>query len=61
VPENIDNRINLRYHTNGNYRVERIERPTNPPLFQIRIQTGTRNRTVYMDDRARTRRYHDRH
>jgi hypothetical protein len=61
VPQNVDNRINRRYHVNGEYRVQRIERPLFPPLFQIRIQRGTRDRTIYMDEQARRRRYHDEH
>ena len=59
VPYDVDNRINRRYHTNGEYRVVRIERPNYRPLFQIRI--GTRSRPVYMDERGRRRRYDDRH
>ena len=58
VPRNVDNRINRRYHPNGEYRVERIERPSYRPLFQIRI--GTKS-PVYMDDRGRRRRYDDNH
>lgn len=58
VPPYVDSRINRRYHTNGDYRVERIERPNYRPLFQIRI--GTRS-PVYMDDRGRRRRYNDQH
>ena len=58
VPYNVDRRVNRRYHTNGEYRVERIERPYSRPLFQIRI--GTRS-PVYMDDRGRRRKYDDRH
>ena len=54
VPQNVDDRINRRYHTNGDYRVERIERPSYRPLFQIRI--GSRS-PVYMDEDARRRRY----
>ena len=56
VPEEVNNRVNRRYHTNGEYRVERIERPSYRPLFQIRI--GTRS-PVYMDDGGRRRRYHN--
>jgi hypothetical protein len=56
VPTNVDSRINRRYHTNGEYRIQRIERPAYRPLFQIRI--GTR-RPVYMDDGARRRRYYN--
>jgi hypothetical protein len=56
VPQNVDDRINRRYHTNGDYKVERIERPASRPLFQIRI--GTR-RPVYMDEDARRRRYRE--
>lgn len=59
VPPNVDSRINRRYHTNGEYRVERIERPSYRPLFQIRI--GTRSRPIYMDEQARRRRYNDYH
>ena len=58
VPQNVDRRINRRYHTNGDYRVERIERPSYRPLFQIRF--GTR-RPIYMDEQARRRRYNDYH
>jgi hypothetical protein len=61
VPQNVDNRANSKYHANGNYQVQRIERPSNPPLFQIRIQTGTKDRTVYMDEQGRERRYNDHH
>jgi YD repeat-containing protein len=58
VPPDVDHRIERRYHVNE-YRVERIERPSYRPLFQIRI--GTRSRPVYMDEDGRKRRYHDRH
>jgi hypothetical protein len=58
VPQRVDSRINRRYHTNGDYRVERIERPNYRPLFQIRIGTRT---PIYMDDQGRRRRYNDHH
>jgi hypothetical protein len=58
VPRDLDTRINARYHANGNYNVRRIERPNAEPLFQISLQLGGGNRTVYMDARGRERQYH---
>ena len=61
LPRNVDDRFNRRYRHDGEYRVVRIERPAYRPLFEIRFQSGTRDRTIYMNEQARRRRYHDRH
>src|SRR6202049_793718 len=61
VPQVVDSRINRTYHANGNYKVERIERPGSTPLFKIGIQTGSKNRTLYMDEQGRARKYNDHH
>lgn len=61
VPRNIKSRINNRYGTNGNYRVARIERDNEQPLYQIKIPTHGRYRTVYMDEQGKNRQYSDRH
>ena len=61
VPRNIKSRINDRYHANGNFRVTRIERENEQPVFQIKIPTSGRYRTVYMDEQGRSREYDDRH
>ena len=58
VPPQVDNRINSRYHANGNYKAYRIERPKAQPLFQIRIGT---KQPVYMDEQGRQRKYYDHH
>jgi hypothetical protein len=60
IPRDLDSRINRTYHTRD-YRAVRIERPNNPPLFQIRLNVGGRNRTVYMDEQGRNTPYNDRH
>lgn len=61
VPRNIKSRINSRYGANGNYRVARIERPNEAPMYQVKIQGRGRYRTVYMDEQGRSRQYNDRH
>jgi hypothetical protein len=51
-----DKRITSRYHTT-NYRVTRIERPNNPSLFELILNIGGNNRTVYTDERGNQVRY----
>ncbi len=59
VPPSVDQRINNTYHVNGNYTATKIERPYSQPLFQIKIQTGKSNHTVYMDEKGRNKPYND--
>ena len=61
MPQDLDRNIDRRYHTNGNYRVIRIERPNTEPLFQITFRSGRRDRTVYMDKDGHNRDYNDYH
>ena len=61
VPRSVKSRINESYHANGNFRVTRIERENEQPVFQIKIPTSGRYRTVYMDEQGRSREYNDRH
>ncbi len=58
VPQQVDTRVNSRYHPNGDYTVNRIERPKAKPLFEIRIGT---KRPVYMDEQGREQKYNDHH
>jgi hypothetical protein len=60
VPQEVDNRVRTRYHSK-NYQVTRIDRPSNPSLFQIILGGGTSRRTVYLDERGNEVRYRDRH
>lgn len=59
VPKNLDDLINSRYHVNGIYQVERIERPRYPSLFKIMSKSGTKTRVHYIDDEGRNRNYRD--
>jgi hypothetical protein len=59
IPREVDMRIRNQYHGDGNnYNVRRIERPNAQPLFQVSLQLGGGNRTVYMDAQGRSRQYH---
>ena len=52
LPGDYDKRIRSRYRT-SNYRVTRIERPNNQPsLFELILNIGGRNKTVYTDERG---------
>lgn len=56
LSSNYHKRITSRYHTT-NYRVTRIERPNNPSLFELILNIGGNNRTVYTDERGNRVRY----
>ena len=60
VSQNLDNRIRTKYHTT-NYEVVRIDRPNNPSLFQIILNTGGGRRTIYTDENGMEVKYKDRH
>lgn len=61
VPGNIKSRIDDLYHTSGNFRVTRIERENEQPVFQIKIPAGGSYRMVYMDEQGRSKLYNDSH
>jgi hypothetical protein len=61
VPRDVETRVNSRYNANGNYHAVRIERPDDKPLYQIKIQNGSRDKTVYFDEQGKEKRYNDRH
>ena len=49
LPGDYDKKIRSRYHTT-NYRVTKIERPNNPSLFELILNIGGKNKTVYTDE-----------
>ena len=59
VPRNINRSITSMY--GGNYRVARIERPNETPVYQIKVHNGEKSRTVYMDEQANKKQYNDQH
>ena len=61
VPRRVDYNVNRMYNLDGNYTAIRIQRPSYQPLFKIYFQSGTRNRTVYMDEYGRRASYQDNH
>lgn len=61
IPQQVDSRVNSRYSANGNYRAVRIEQPNKRTIFQIKIQNGGKDRTVYMDENGNKRKYNDHH
>lgn len=59
VPRSINSRVKSLY--GGNYRVARIERSNEEPVFQIKVQKGPESRTLYMNERGEDRQYNDHH
>ena len=59
VPRNINRSITSMY--GGNYRVARIERLNEAPVYQIKVHNGEKSRTVYMDEQANKKQYNDQH
>ena len=60
LPRNVESRIYTRYHTR-NYQVYRVVRPNSFPLFQIILNIGGGNRTVYVDENGNEVPYDDIH
>jgi hypothetical protein len=60
LPQEYDTRIRTKYHAK-NYQVTRIDRPNNPALFQLRLNLGGGNRTIYTDEKGNEVHYRDRH
>ncbi len=60
-PQEIDQNVRSRYHSDGNYYATRIERPNQGLIFRLSIRQRNRNKTVYMDDRGNEVRYNDHH
>lgn len=52
-----DQRINRKYHTNGNYTVNRIERPNQKEMYEVKLKDKGRSRTIYTDDKGNEIRY----
>jgi hypothetical protein len=61
VPAAVVDRTQRRYPGGRDYSYTRIEHPGGQPLFQISFNVGGRNRTAYVDDNGRERRYNDHH
>ena len=61
LPQTYDQRINQRYHANGNYNVVKINRPNQKEIFQVKVQNAGKNRVVYTDRQGREVKYRDQH
>ena len=61
VPSPVVERARRRYPHARDYTYTRIEHPGGQPLFEVHLNLGSQNRTVYMDDHGRERRYDDHH
>ena len=61
VPPAVVERARKRYPGGKNYYYTRIEQPGQQPLFQINFSLGSSNRTLYVDDHGRDRKYTPRH
>ena len=51
LPADYDNRIRSKYHT-SHYKVAKIERPNDKALFELKLNTGKKTRTVYTDEQG---------
>ena len=51
LPADYDNRIRSKYHT-SHYNVAKIERPNDKTLFELKLNTGKKARTVYTDEQG---------
>ena len=62
VPAEVTRRARDHYRGGRNYRYTRIERSGDQPaLFQVRVNLNGRDRTTYLDENGRTRKYEDYH
>jgi len=51
LPADYDKTIQSKYHT-SHYKVAKIERPNDNPLFELQLNLGKKTRTVYTDERG---------
>jgi hypothetical protein len=61
VPQAVVERTQRSYPGGRDYNYTRIERPGGQPLFQVDLHVQGRNRTVYVDENGRERKYSHRH
>ena len=61
VPPVVIHKTERTYPGARDYSYTRIEHPGGQPLFQVSLNLQGRNRTVYLDDNGREKRYNDRH
>ncbi len=56
VPADYDKTIRSKYHT-SHYKVAKIERPNDNPLFELQLNVGKNKRTVYTDEQGNTTKF----
>jgi hypothetical protein len=61
LPYDFDRRFESRYHPQNGYQVYRIDRPGGPVVYQVILNDGNENRTIYTDQYGNEIRYRDRH
>lgn len=61
VPPAVIQRTERRHPGGRDYRYTRIESPGQQPLFQVSLNLGGSNKTMYVDENGRERQYHDHH
>jgi hypothetical protein len=61
VPSAVVDRSQSHYPDGRGYTYTRIEQPGARSLFQVNLNLQGRNKTLYMDENGRERKYHDSH
>jgi len=61
VPPAVVEKAQKNYPGGRNYNYTRIEHPGQQPLFQISLNLGGSNKTLYVDDHGREKKYNDHH
>lgn len=61
VPPAVVQKTERHFPDGRDYNYTRIEQPGRPALFQVSLNLRGSNRTVYLDDNGRERRYQHRH
>jgi hypothetical protein len=61
VPPAVVERTNQRYPGGRDHNYTRIEHPGGQPLFQVSLNLQGRNRTMYVDENGREKKYYDQH
>ncbi len=61
VPAAVVKRVHSKYRNAKDYRYTRIDQPNGTSLFQVLLNIGGTDKTIYLDEQGKQQKYVDRH